>query len=151
MQSNKFLRVAREVAERDYGTFNTLMEFERTKKIRTKDRMNFTIDKNVADHFKKFCRENGFNMSAKVQQMMERLVEDSKKKGYEKQNITSTERCPASELPYLGRALLHVLNYLFAGEQVCFCALATDDCFCVREAHLERKVDAVLSYHACEE
>jgi post-segregation antitoxin (ccd killing protein) len=54
--------------------FDSLMEFEKTKKIRTKIRLNFTIDKSVASQFKKFCRENGYNMSAKIEEAMRKIV-----------------------------------------------------------------------------
>tara|TARA_Y100000310_G_scaffold345527_1_gene466008 strand:- start:2171 stop:2404 length:234 start_codon:yes stop_codon:yes gene_type:complete len=75
MQSNKFLKIARNIAERDKALFDTLMEFEKTKKIRTKTRLNFTIDKSLASRFKNFCREKGFNMSAKIEQAIGNLIE----------------------------------------------------------------------------
>jgi hypothetical protein len=68
--TNKFLRTARKVAERDKPVFDMLMEFEKTKKIRTKTRLNFTIDKTVAMQFKKYCRNNSYNMSAKIEEAM---------------------------------------------------------------------------------
>jgi len=74
MQSNKFLSIASRIAREDKELFNTLMEFERTKKIRTKTRLNFTIDKSVAVRFKKFCREKGYNMSAKIEQIMGNMM-----------------------------------------------------------------------------
>lgn len=75
MPSNKFLEIARNIAERDKALFDTLTEFEKTKKIRTKTRLNFTIDKAVASRFKKFCRDKGFNMSAKIEQAIGKLIE----------------------------------------------------------------------------
>ncbi|MBW2984987.1 hypothetical protein KY361_07745 [Candidatus Woesearchaeota archaeon] len=79
MQSNKFLKIAKEVAEKDKVLFDTLIEFEKTKKIRTKSRLNFTIDKSIASRFKKFCRDKGYNMSAKVEKAMKDIIE---KEGY---------------------------------------------------------------------
>ncbi|MBS3141932.1 hypothetical protein J4464_00915 [Candidatus Woesearchaeota archaeon] len=76
MPSNKFLGIARKIAKRDSAVFDTLMEFERTKEIRSKTRLNFTIDKSTAAHFKKYCREHGYNMSAKIEQAMEKLVSE---------------------------------------------------------------------------
>ena len=75
MPSNKFLKIARNIAERDKALFDTLTEFEKTKRIRTKTRLNFTIDKAIASRFKKFCRDKGFNMSAKIEQAIGNLVE----------------------------------------------------------------------------
>jgi len=74
MHSDKFLRIAKKVSQRDKELFETLMEFEKTKKIRTKVRLNFTIDKNIASRFKRYCREKGYNMSAKVEKAMEKLA-----------------------------------------------------------------------------
>jgi len=75
MQSNKFTDIAEKIAKDDKELFDTLTEFEKTKEIRTKTRLNFTIDKATASRFKKFCREKGYNMSAKVEQMIKKIVE----------------------------------------------------------------------------
>ena len=75
MPSNRFLRIADKIAKKDKAVFDTLMEFEKTKKIRTKSRLNFTIDKSVASRFKKICREEGYNMSAKIEQAMRDILE----------------------------------------------------------------------------
>lgn len=74
MQSNKILKIARNVVKKNPEVFDTLLEFERTKKIKTKTRLNFTIDKSVASKFRKFCRDKGYNMSAKIEQMMKEIV-----------------------------------------------------------------------------
>ena len=76
MGSNKFLKIADRIVKEDKELFDTLLEFEKSKKIRTKIRMNFTIDKSVASRFKKFCRKNGYNMSAKIEQVMENMVKE---------------------------------------------------------------------------
>ena len=75
MQSSKFVQKARKIAEKSPEVFNTLMEFEKTKKIKTKTRLNFTIDKEVAMKFKKNAREKGYNMSAKIEQAMKDIIE----------------------------------------------------------------------------
>jgi len=74
MQSTKLLSIARNIRMKNKPLFDSLMEFEKTKKIRTKIRLNFTIDKSVASQFKKFCRENGYNMSAKIEEAMRKIV-----------------------------------------------------------------------------
>lgn len=53
MQSNKILKIARRIVKKDTELFNNLLEFEKTKKIRTKTRLNFTIDKAIAPRFKR--------------------------------------------------------------------------------------------------
>jgi hypothetical protein len=70
MQSNKFLKIARIVARRDKALFDALMEFEETGRIRSKTRLNFTVDRSVASRFKKLCKNKGYNMSAKIEQAM---------------------------------------------------------------------------------
>lgn len=75
MQSNKLLKIADNIVKKDPELFETLMEFEKSKKIRTKVKLNFTIDKAVASKFKKFCREHGYNMSAKIEQAMRDIIE----------------------------------------------------------------------------
>jgi hypothetical protein len=74
MQSNKFLKIAEKIAKRDKALFDALIEFEKTKRIRTKERLNFTIDRSVAERFKKFCRDKGYNMSAKIEQAMKEII-----------------------------------------------------------------------------
>jgi len=78
MSSSKFLEIADRIAEEDKALFDSLIEFEKTGKIRTKTRMNFTIDKSLAERFKKFCRNNGYNMSAKIEQSIKDIIEKSK-------------------------------------------------------------------------
>lgn len=70
MSSSKFINKAKEIAKRDKPFFDTLIEFEKTRKMRTKTRLNFTIDKTVAEKFKKYCRDNEYNMSAKIEKFM---------------------------------------------------------------------------------
>ena len=75
MPSNKFLERAHIIARKNRALFDTLIEFEKTKKVRTKARLNFTIDKSLAAQFKKFCRNKGYNMSAKIEHAMKELME----------------------------------------------------------------------------
>jgi len=74
MQSNKFLETAKKIVKEDKDMFDELLEFEKTKKIRTKTRLNFTIDKGTAEKFRKFCREHGYNMSAKVEDLLNSII-----------------------------------------------------------------------------
>jgi len=77
MQSDKFMKKAHAIAIRDRAMFDSLMDFEKTKKIRTKTRLNFTIDKIVASQFKKYCRNQGYNMSAKIENAMKEMSKKS--------------------------------------------------------------------------
>ena len=69
MSSDNFRKIAKRIVKEDKAIFDALLEFEQTKKIRTKTRLNFTIDKALATKFRKFCRERGYNMSAKIEQL----------------------------------------------------------------------------------
>jgi hypothetical protein len=71
MQSNKFQELAAKIAKADKEMFDQLIEYEKSGKIRTKTRLNFTIDQSTATRFKKICREKGYNMSAKIEQAMD--------------------------------------------------------------------------------
>lgn len=75
MPSEKFIDVAKRIARKDKAVFDTLIDFEKSGKIRTKERMNFTIDKATAARFKKFCREKGYNMSAKVENAIREMMD----------------------------------------------------------------------------
>ncbi len=74
MPSSKIVQLARTIVREDNAIFETLAEFERTKQLRTKTRLNFTVDKSVAARFKRYCRNKGYNMSAKVEQAMDEIV-----------------------------------------------------------------------------
>jgi len=74
MQSNKVIRTAKKVVKDRKEMFEALMEFERTNKIKTKMRLNFTIDKDLASRFRKFCKSKRYNMSAKIEEAMENIM-----------------------------------------------------------------------------
>lgn len=74
MQSNKFIKIAKNIAKKDKEIFDSLIEFEKTHRIQSKTRLNFTIDKNTSSQFRKYCKEQGYNMSAKIEQAMNDIV-----------------------------------------------------------------------------
>jgi len=50
--------------------FESLEEYDKThklKKIDFKQRANFTIDSNLLDDFRKYCKKNGMKMSSKIE------------------------------------------------------------------------------------
>ena len=75
MSSDKFVELAKKIAQRDKLTFDALMDYEKTGKIRSKTRLNFTIDATVAHNFKKYCRDKGYNMSKKVEQALKQITQ----------------------------------------------------------------------------
>ncbi|MFH1682462.1 MAG: hypothetical protein ABIA37_01575 [Candidatus Woesearchaeota archaeon] len=76
MSSDKFLKIVDKLAVENKEVYDTLLEFEKTGKIRTKEKLTFTISKTVATHFRKFCLDHGYNMSAKIEQAMKRIIEE---------------------------------------------------------------------------
>ncbi|HIH31087.1 TPA: hypothetical protein HA235_00105 [Candidatus Woesearchaeota archaeon] len=75
MSSDKFLRLAKMISERDKPVFDELINYEKTGKIRSKTRMNFTVDKSTAANFKKYCKNNGYNMSSKIENAMKEMID----------------------------------------------------------------------------
>ncbi|MBU0615700.1 MAG: hypothetical protein KJ601_06410 [Nanoarchaeota archaeon] len=73
MSSKRFKELAHKISIEKKAVLDTLLEFEKTKKIVTKTRLNFTVDKGVAQKFRKYCRDHGYNMSAKVEEAMEKI------------------------------------------------------------------------------
>lgn len=76
MSSTEFLRRAKEIAKRDKETFDQLLEFEKTRRIQSKERLNFTIDRSTASQFRRLCQQKGYNMSAKVEEALKNLVKE---------------------------------------------------------------------------
>ncbi|KHO45858.1 MAG: hypothetical protein QS98_C0007G0016 [archaeon GW2011_AR3] len=72
MVSDNVLR-ARQIIAKYSEVFESLMEFERTKKLPKlyrRKRLNITIDENVLRDFKKYCGKNGINMSRWLERKM---------------------------------------------------------------------------------
>ena len=76
MALNKFQKIAKRISKEEKAMFDSLIEFEKTGKIRTKTRLNFTIDKGVAEKFRKYCRDQGYNMSAKVEEVLKKMIKN---------------------------------------------------------------------------
>ena len=70
MSSSKFLLRAKKIIKENPRMFDALLEFERTKKLPKlayRERINLTIDENLLREFKKYCKEQGYNMSRLVE------------------------------------------------------------------------------------
>ncbi len=67
-QKNNVLKTSLKIIKEKPGVFKALEEFEKTGKARTKMRLNFTIDRVLANKFREYCKKHALNMS--------RLVED---------------------------------------------------------------------------
>lgn len=72
MESVNVLR-AKQLIARYPEVFESLLEFERTKKIPKlyrRKRLNITIDENVLRDFKAYCEKNSINMSRFLEKEM---------------------------------------------------------------------------------
>ena len=61
--------------------FESLLEFERTKKIPKlyrRQRLNITIDENTLKDFKSFCRKRNINMSRTIETKMIEMMRSRK-------------------------------------------------------------------------
>lgn len=62
-QKSKFLKKAMKIIDNNPSVFKALEEFEKTGKLITKKRLNFTIDREIAKKFRDYCKKNNINMS----------------------------------------------------------------------------------------
>ena len=63
---SKFLETARRVVRENPEVFDSLLEYERTKKLPKltyHTRANFTIESKLLSKFRAYCAERGMNMS----------------------------------------------------------------------------------------
>ncbi len=60
-------KIAKKILKENPEVFESLMEFEKTKRISKKERANFTIDKTLLNRFRNYCKSKGYNMSALVE------------------------------------------------------------------------------------
>lgn len=74
MSSDKpFMERAREIIKRNPEYFEALVEFEKTGKLpkfTSKKRIDITIDADILNKFKKFCKERGFKISNRIEQLI---------------------------------------------------------------------------------
>ncbi len=67
-------RKIKKIIEENSSVFKALEDFEKTGRVITKTRMNFTIDREIAKKFKEYCRKNRENMSNKIEECMKREI-----------------------------------------------------------------------------
>ncbi|MBN1543895.1 hypothetical protein JW898_00355 [Candidatus Woesearchaeota archaeon] len=76
MQSDNVDRI-KEVIRKYPEVFESLLEFERTKKLPKlyrRTRLNITIDENTLREFKSFCRRQNINMSRLLERKMIEVI-----------------------------------------------------------------------------
>ncbi len=78
MQS--FLEKAKEVISKNQDVITVFEELDRTGKFRKrsyKARAAFTLDEELFNRFRSYCKENGINMSGRVESYIRKELKDS--------------------------------------------------------------------------
>lgn len=68
---------ARKIITENQDLFSTLEEFDRTGKLRKakyKERATFTVDEDLMNGFRSYCRKNNMNMSKVVEDMIKKFL-----------------------------------------------------------------------------
>ena len=78
---SSFLDLAKKEIAKNQDMLNVFEEYDRTGKLRKvnyKTRVNFTVDEDLFNAFRSYCKRNGLNMSAKIEQYMKKELEKKK-------------------------------------------------------------------------
>ena len=70
MSSSQVLKKIDRIIKENPRAFDALIEFEKTGKLPKtvyRERINLTIDANLLSKFKKYCKENSYNMSGLIE------------------------------------------------------------------------------------
>ena len=83
MQS--FLEKAKKVIAKNQDVIKALEELDRTGKLRKrkyKEVVSFTVDEDLLNDFRNYCKKNGLNMSGKVEGYIRKELQNSKPKAF---------------------------------------------------------------------
>ena len=62
------------IIEEHQSAFKALEEFEKTGRLITKTRLNFTIDRETAKKFRDYCKKQRLNMSEIIEKLIKTKV-----------------------------------------------------------------------------
>jgi len=71
-RKSKFLSRAMKLMEEKKSALKALEEFEKTGRVITKTRLNFTIDRTLAKEFRDYCKKHRINMSELVENLIKK-------------------------------------------------------------------------------
>ena len=80
---SSFLEKAREVIAKNQDVITVFEELDRTGKFRKrayKTRVSFTLDEELFNEFRSYCKKNGINMSGKIESYMRNELNKNKTK-----------------------------------------------------------------------
>lgn len=69
----KISDIASDIIKRNPEYFEALVEFEKTGKLPKftfKKRIDVTIDKDILNKFREFCRKNGYKLSNRIEKLI---------------------------------------------------------------------------------
>ena len=72
------LEKAKKIIRKNQDMLNVLEEYDRTGKLRKlnyKAKVNFTVDEDLFNKFRSYCKNNAINMSAKIESFMRKELE----------------------------------------------------------------------------
>jgi len=72
----------KKIIAKNQDLLNVFEEYDRTGKLRKinyKTRVNFTVDENLFNNFRSYCKRNALNMSAKIESYMKKELTKNKK------------------------------------------------------------------------
>lgn len=75
MSSNQVLKKIDKIIKENPRAFDALLEFEKTGKLPKtvyRERINITINSNILNKFKKYCKEKNYNMSRLIESYMKK-------------------------------------------------------------------------------
>lgn len=71
---------ARKVIKENQDLFNIFEELDKTgvyRKAKYKKRVNFTVDEEVFNRFRSYCKKNNIKMSSKIEEWMKKEMKSS--------------------------------------------------------------------------
>lgn len=70
----EFQKRIRKIIKKHTSVFKALEEFEKTGELKTKKRMNFTIDRELSKQFREYCNKNKINMSKIIEDCIKKII-----------------------------------------------------------------------------
>jgi|TARA_Y100000310_G_scaffold93932_1_gene91524 hypothetical protein len=78
---SSLLKQAKKIIAKNEDMLNVFEEYDRTRNLRRinyKTRVNFTVDEDLFNKFRSYCKRNGLNMSAKIESYIKKELEKKK-------------------------------------------------------------------------
>ncbi len=73
MKKNKFLEECKKIIFKNIEIFQTLENYDKTGKLyklNFKKRVDITLDRDILNKFREFCRKSGFKISNRIEQLI---------------------------------------------------------------------------------